>query len=99
MIFGGLIEANFGLVSTGFRYEHRPLKGECSLYFIASITLFSSVSSLKNVKPTFFQDVVTYMHQNLSSINNHDFLDDLNKIFMEVTGVVTLDHRYGHLSQ
>ena len=39
------------------------------------------------------EDVVTFLHSNLETINKEDFLPSLLKIFMEVTGVITLDHR------
>ena len=39
------------------------------------------------------EDVVTFLHTNLETINSEDFLSSLLKIFMEVTGVITLDHR------
>ena len=40
------------------------------------------------------EDVMTFLHNNLETINSEDFLPSLHKIFMEVTGMITLDHRY-----
>ena len=39
------------------------------------------------------EDMVTFLHTNLETISTEDFLPNLYKIFMEVTGVITLDHR------
>ena len=40
------------------------------------------------------EDAITYIHNNIESLNNIDFLPHIYKIFTEVTGVITLDHRY-----
>ena len=39
------------------------------------------------------EDAVTFIYNNLETINTEDFLPSLLKIFMEVTGMITLDHR------
>ena len=38
-------------------------------------------------------DVVTYMSDNIDQLSDRDFLPELEKIFVEATGVVTLDTR------
>ena len=40
------------------------------------------------------KDAVEYIHGNREEFIKKDFLGELNKIFMETTGVVTLDHRF-----
>ena len=39
-------------------------------------------------------DVVDYIQENKEVFRNRDFLAELNKIFLETTGVVTLEHRF-----
>ena len=40
------------------------------------------------------KDAVQYIHENREEFIKKDFLGELNKIFLETTGVVTLDHRF-----
>ena len=40
------------------------------------------------------KDAVQYIHENREEFVKKDFLCELNKIFLETTGVVTLDHRF-----
>ena len=39
------------------------------------------------------EDAMAFLHNNLETVNSEDFLPSLLKIFMEVTGILTLDHR------
>ena len=42
-------------------------------------------------------DVVSYINNNIQELSGTDFLPELEKIFVEVTGLITLDTRFGAL--
>ena len=42
-------------------------------------------------------DVVSYINNNMEQLSHRDFLPELEKIFVEVTGLITLDTRFGAL--
>lgn len=40
------------------------------------------------------QDTISFIESSIETLNCSDLMPQLFKIFMEVTGAVTLDHRY-----
>ena len=57
---------------------------------VAAATFIPSIDDV-------MRDVLTYVHENRQNFRHNDFLKELGKIFLEVTGVVTLDHRFDSL--
>ena len=43
------------------------------------------------------KDAIKYIHESRETLSDRDFIYELEKIFMEVTGVITLDHRLDSL--
>ena len=52
-------------------------------------SIFGLISSLNHVA----EDFVQYVDHHFESVNKDDFLDHLNRVFLEMTGVVTFDKR------
>ena len=54
----------------------------------------ASISGLISSLNVVAEEFVEYMDRHFISVNKDDFLDHLNRAFLEMTGVVTFDTRY-----
>ena len=54
----------------------------------------ASISGLISSLNLVAEEFVEYMDRHFICVNKDDFLDHLNRVFLEMTGVVTFDTRY-----
>ena len=54
----------------------------------------TSISGLISSLNLVAEEFVEYMDRHFICVNKDDFLDHLNRVFLEMTGVVTFDTRY-----
>ena len=54
----------------------------------------ASISGLISSLNLVAEEFVEYMDRHFECVNKDDFLDHLNRVFLEMTGVVTFDARY-----
>ena len=79
---GGLLPTNGSAWATIRKQLQKPIS--------SAVSARQFVPALDEV----MQDTISFIESSIETLNCSDLMPQLFKIFMEVTGAVTLDHRY-----